>query len=59
MAEIDGCGVAAVFAADSEMDVGAGGTAEFCSHIYEFANAFLVKFCERIGFFFLKYQEIP
>ena len=40
MAELDGSGIAAVLAADTELDVRAGGAAHFSSHLHELADAF-------------------
>ena len=50
MAEFDGRGIAALFAADAELDVRAGLTAELRCHLDEAADASLVELGERIGF---------
>ena len=49
MAELDGRRIAAVFAADTAMNVAAGCVSHFDSHIHKFAYAGGVKTCERIG----------
>ena len=49
MAELDGRRIAAVFAADTAMNVAAGSVSHFDSHIHKFAYAGGVKTCERIG----------
>lgn len=48
MAELDGSRVAAVLAADTKLDVRAGGLTELASHLNELAYANLVELCERI-----------
>ena len=50
VAELDGRGVAAVFAANAELDVGARLPAELRRHFDESAHARLVEPCERIAF---------
>ena len=49
MAELDGGGIAAVLAADTELDVRTGGAAHFGGHLHELADALLVEVGERIG----------
>mgnify|MGYP006928869583 CR=1 FL=1 len=48
VAELDGSRVAAVLAADTKLDVRAGGLTELASHLNELAYANLVELCERI-----------
>ena len=48
MAELNGGRIAAVFAADAEVDVRASLTAQFGSHLHELAHANLIKLGERI-----------
>ena len=48
VAELDGHGVAAVLAADAEVDVGVGLAAKLCRHGNELADADLVEAGERI-----------
>lgn len=47
VAELDGSRVAAVLAADTKLDVRAGGLTELASHLNELAYANLVELCER------------
>ena len=49
VAELDGGGVAAVFAADAHLHAGAGGAAEFFGHLHELADAVLVDAGEDVG----------
>ena len=49
VAELDGAGVAAVLAADAEVDLRTGLTAELCSHSNQLAYADLVETCERVA----------
>ena len=49
VAELDGHGVAAVLAADAEVNVGVGLATELCSHSNELADADLVKAGEGIA----------
>ena len=48
MAELDGSRVAAVLAADAELDVRTGGAAHFGGHLHELAHADLVELGERV-----------
>lgn len=48
-AELHGGGLAAVLAADADLEVGAGGTAFLDAHLNELADAFLVEHFEGIG----------
>lgn len=43
MAEVDGGRVAGVFAADAQLQIGAGGLAALNSELHEFADAGLVE----------------
>ena len=49
VAELHGGGVAAMLAADAQLDVGAGLLAQVGSHLHQFANADLIQLCEGIG----------
>ena len=48
MAELDGGRVAAMLAADAQLDVGAGLAAAFGSHLDQLANAVLIQSGEGI-----------
>ena len=48
MAELNRCRVAAVLAADTDVEVVVNGLAELDSHFHELANANLVELCEGI-----------
>ncbi len=50
MAELNRARVAAVLAADAELNVRAGLFAEINCHLHQFAHAFVVKLCKWIGF---------
>ena len=50
MAELDRGRVAAVLAADAQMNVGACLTAKLDSRFNQFADALLIEVCKRIGF---------
>ena len=43
MTELNGIGVASVFAADAELNILTGGAAKFDCHLHEFADAELVE----------------
>ena len=49
MAEFHGGRVAAVFAADAQLDIGAGSSAHIGSHLHQSAHAVLIQSCEGIG----------
>ncbi len=49
VAELDGAGVAAVLAADAEVQLRTGCTAKLCSHVNELADTGLVETCKRIA----------
>jgi hypothetical protein len=49
MAELNRTWVAAVFAADAKLNVGASLSAKFNRQFYEFADAVLVKSLERVA----------
>ena len=49
VAEVDGGRIAAVFAADAQLDVGTGLFAQFGGHFYQLAHAVLVQPGERVG----------
>ena len=49
MAELHGGGVAALLAADAQLDVGTGLAAEIRSHLHQAANAHLIELGEGIG----------
>ena len=46
--EVDGRRIAAVFAADAQMQVGAGGTAQLGGHLHQLAHAHLIQLGEGI-----------
>ena len=48
VAELDGARVAAVLAADAELDVRSRGLAKLASHLDQLADANLIELCERI-----------
>lgn len=48
VAELDGRRIAAVLAADAAMQVGTGASAEFDSHLHQFADADLVELGKRV-----------
>ena len=48
MAELYGRRISAVLAADTKLDVRAGGLTELASHLNKLAYADLVELCERI-----------
>ena len=48
MTELNGIGVAPVFAADAELNILTGGAAKFDCHFHEFTDAELVEDGERI-----------
>ena len=49
MAELDAGGIAAMFAADAELDVGTGLLAELDCNLHELADTVLVNACEGIA----------
>ena len=49
MAELDGGGIAAVLAADAQLDVGAGLAAQLGSHLHQLAHAVLIQTGEGIA----------
>ena len=49
VAELDGGGIAAVLAADAQLDVGAGLAAQFGSHLHQLAHAVLIQTGEGIA----------
>ena len=48
MAELNRCRIAAVLAADTDVELGVNRLAELDSHLHELANANLVELCKRI-----------
>ena len=50
MAELHGRRIAAVFAADSQLDVRTGLTAQISSHLHQLANALLIQTGKGIRF---------
>ena len=49
MAELNGARIAAMLAADAQLDVGAGLAAKIGSHLHQLANAVLIEPGKRIG----------
>ena len=49
MAELNGARIAAMLAADAQLDVGAGLAAKIDSHLHQLANAVLIEPGKRIG----------